>query len=109
MSPVNYARTLLKISVSQMLQTVGFQTAQSTALDILVEILERYIYLLSKTSHEYSEFGKLIYSFIYFFRIKLAKSEQLFFSEFTLIYKKYFKSNLNILFLVLKYQKIKVS
>ena len=61
MSPVNYARTLLKISVSQMLQTVGFQTAQSTALDILVEILERYIYLLSKTSHEYSEFGKKIF------------------------------------------------
>lgn len=60
MSPTNYARTLLKLSVSQMLQTIGFQTAQSTAMDILVEILERYIYLVSKTTHDFSEFGNLI-------------------------------------------------
>ncbi len=72
MSPNNYSRTLLKISVSQMLQTVGFQTAQSTALDILVEILERYIYLISKTAHEYSEFGnfneKFLFSFYFIFK-----------------------------------------
>ena len=58
MSPTSYARNLLRISVAQMLQTVGFQSVQSTALDILVEILERYIELLSKSSHDYSELGK---------------------------------------------------
>ncbi|CAF0979030.1 unnamed protein product [Brachionus calyciflorus] len=55
MSSINYYRSLLKVSVSQLLQTVGFQSAQSTALDILVEILERYIGLLSKTSHDFAE------------------------------------------------------
>lgn len=57
MSPTNYARNILRISIAQMLQTVGFQSVQSTALDILVEILERYIMLLSKSSHDYSELG----------------------------------------------------
>jgi transcription initiation factor TFIID subunit 3 len=57
MSPTNYARNVLRISIAQMLQTIGFQSAQSTALDILVEILERYIILISKSSHEYSELG----------------------------------------------------
>jgi len=60
MSADIYAKTLLKISVSQMLQTIGFRTAQSTALDILVEILERYIHLISRSAHEYSEFGNYI-------------------------------------------------
>jgi hypothetical protein len=59
MSPTNYARNVLRVSIAQMLQTVGFQSAQSTALDILVELLERYIILLSKSSHEYSELGSL--------------------------------------------------
>ena len=58
MSPPDYARHLLKVSISQMLQTIGFQTAQANALDILVEVLERYIYLISKTSHDFCEFGK---------------------------------------------------
>ena len=55
MSPLHYSRSLLKLSVSQILQTVGFQSVQATALDILVEILERYICLLSKTSHDFAE------------------------------------------------------
>lgn len=55
MSPSSYTRSLLKVSVGQILQTVGFQTVQASALDILVEILERYIYLLGKTSHDYAE------------------------------------------------------
>ena len=58
MSTDNYARSLLKVSVSQMLQTIGFQTAQSTALEILVEVLERYIFLISQSSRDFSEFCK---------------------------------------------------
>ena len=38
-----------------MLQTVGFQAVQSLALDVLVDVLERYIVLLSRTSHDYCE------------------------------------------------------
>ena len=59
MSPTSYSRTLLKISVAQILQTIGFQSAQSTALDILVEILERYIMLISKTTHDFAELGNI--------------------------------------------------
>ncbi|RNA35051.1 Transcription initiation factor TFIID subunit 3 [Brachionus plicatilis] len=49
MSPISYTRSLLKVSVGQILQTVGFQTVQASALDILVEVLE------SRTSHDYAE------------------------------------------------------
>jgi transcription initiation factor TFIID subunit 8 len=58
MSPTLYSRTLTRVSVAQLLQTVGFQAAQSTAIDILVEILERYICLISKSAHDYAELGK---------------------------------------------------
>lgn len=57
MSADAYVKKLLKISVGQMLQTIGFQTAQSTALEILVEVLERYIFLITRTIHDFSEFG----------------------------------------------------
>lgn len=51
----NYARQLLKISVAQILQTIGYQSSQTVALDVLAEILERYITLLCTTTKEYSE------------------------------------------------------
>jgi transcription initiation factor TFIID subunit 3 len=57
MISIEYIRRILKVAVSQMLQTVGFQSVQSTAMDILIEVLERYIYLLAKSAHEFSEIG----------------------------------------------------
>ena len=56
--PAVYTKALLKVSIGQILQTIGFQTAQSSALDLLVNILERYIMLLSKNAHDFSELGR---------------------------------------------------
>lgn len=58
MSPTNYAQNVLRVSIGQILQTVGFQTAQTSAIDVLVNVLERYIALLSKNAHDFSEMGK---------------------------------------------------
>jgi histone H3/H4 len=59
MSPDLYSRALVKIAVGQIMQTIGYQSAQSTAIEILAEILERYVMLLSKTARDYAEIGKL--------------------------------------------------
>ena len=71
MCPIDYSRQLAKIGIGQMLQTVGFQSVQASALDILVEVLERYIFLLSKTAHDYTEFGNLALNYSYDILIKL--------------------------------------
>ena len=59
MSPSNYARALTKVSIGQILQAVGFQSAHSTALDILVEVLERYVGMISQSTHDYAELGRV--------------------------------------------------
>jgi histone H3/H4 len=61
MSPPAYAQKLIKVAIGQILQTIGFQTAQSSALDLLVNIFERYIMLLGKSAHDYSELGKFTF------------------------------------------------
>jgi hypothetical protein len=43
------------VSITQILQIIGFESAQLSAIDILVEILERYVLLLSTTAHDFSE------------------------------------------------------
>lgn len=49
---LNYSRELLKISISQLCETIGFDTTSELALDILVDICERqFEYLLKKTSN----------------------------------------------------------
>ena len=65
MSPIVYSRNLLKISIAQILQTIGFQTAQSTAIDVLVEILERYIMLIGRSAHEYAELGSSRHNLVF--------------------------------------------
>jgi hypothetical protein len=57
MSADIHAKLLLKIALSQILQTIGFRTAQSTALDILLEILERYIHLITRSARDFAEFA----------------------------------------------------
>lgn len=61
----NYARALVKVAVGQILQTVGFQTTQAAALDILVEVLERYVLLISRTTHDFAELGEYYISLIF--------------------------------------------
>jgi len=49
---LNYARELLKISISQLCDTIGFDTTSEIAIDILVDVCERqFIYLAKQTSN----------------------------------------------------------
>ncbi|CAF1658248.1 unnamed protein product [Rotaria magnacalcarata] len=45
---LNYARELLKISLSQLCDSIGFDTTSEIALDILVDVCERQFQSLSK-------------------------------------------------------------
>jgi transcription initiation factor TFIID subunit 3 len=48
---INYARELLKISISQLCSAIGFDTTSQIAIDILVDVCERqFQYVAKQTS-----------------------------------------------------------
>lgn len=49
---------ILKISVAEICQTIGFQGIYSTPLDVLADILHRYIFEVCKLTHRYTEHCK---------------------------------------------------
>ncbi|KAM9377567.1 transcription initiation factor TFIID subunit 3 isoform 2-T2 [Pholidichthys leucotaenia] len=51
----SYARSLLRVSVAQICQALGWDAVQLTACDLLSDVLHRYIQQLAKTCHRYSE------------------------------------------------------
>lgn len=50
-----YAREILKRNVAQICQTIGWNGINSTPLDILVHVLEKYIRTLGTKANEYAE------------------------------------------------------
>lgn len=54
-----YSRDHCKIAVSKILQTIGWHTANSTPLEVLTDILSKYMQQISKTAVDYAnEFGQ---------------------------------------------------
>lgn len=54
-----YSRDHCKIAVSKILQTIGWHTVNSTPLEVLTDILSKYIQQVSKMSVDYAnEFGQ---------------------------------------------------
>ncbi|XP_018560819.1 transcription initiation factor TFIID subunit 3 [Anoplophora glabripennis] len=54
-----YARDNCKIAVAKILQTIGWHSINSTPLEVLTDILARYVHQISKTTNNYaSEFGQ---------------------------------------------------
>ncbi|KAK5604554.1 hypothetical protein CRENBAI_015310 [Crenichthys baileyi] len=51
----NYARSLLRVSVAQICQALGWDAVQLTACDLLSDVLHRYIQQLARVCHRYSE------------------------------------------------------
>ncbi|XP_034001902.1 transcription initiation factor TFIID subunit 3 [Trematomus bernacchii] len=51
----SYARSLLRVSVAQICQALGWDAVQLTACDQLSDVLHRYIQQLAKVCHRYSE------------------------------------------------------
>uniref|UniRef100_A0A1B6D8S1 PHD-type domain-containing protein n=2 Tax=Clastoptera arizonana TaxID=38151 RepID=A0A1B6D8S1_9HEMI len=56
-----YGRNVLKVVVAQICQTIGWNAIQSTPLELLTDILQKYIYELGRTAHRYGEqFGHTV-------------------------------------------------
>uniref|UniRef100_A0A8C7YK13 Transcription initiation factor TFIID subunit 3 n=1 Tax=Oryzias sinensis TaxID=183150 RepID=A0A8C7YK13_9TELE len=51
----SYARSLLRVSVAQICQALGWDAVQLTACDLLSDVLQRYIQQLARVCHRYSE------------------------------------------------------
>ncbi|MBN3302825.1 TAF3 factor, partial [Amia calva] len=51
----SYARSLLRVSVAQICQALGWDSVQLTACDLLTDVLHRYIQQLARGCHRYSE------------------------------------------------------
>lgn len=54
----SYARSLLRVSVAQICQALGWDAVQLTACDLLSDVLHRYIQQLARACHRYSELCK---------------------------------------------------
>lgn len=63
----NYARSLLRVSVAQICQALGWDAVQLTACDLLSDVLHRYIQQLAKVCHRYSELCKFSVSYSDYF------------------------------------------
>lgn len=54
-----YSRDHCKMAVAKILQTIGWHTSNSTPLEVLTDILSKYLQQISKISVDYaSEFGQ---------------------------------------------------
>ncbi|KAK6488119.1 mRNAion initiation factor TFIID subunit 3-like [Huso huso] len=51
----SYSRSLLRVSVAQICQALGWDSVQLTACDLLTDVLHRYIQQLARGCHRYSE------------------------------------------------------
>lgn len=60
MASTKARQDILRSVIAQICQTIGFQTVQSSSLDILTDLLHRYLKELSATTHRYSEHCKYL-------------------------------------------------
>lgn len=60
----SYARSLLRVSVAQMCQAVGWDAVQLSACDLLSDVLERYVQQLARSCHRYSELCESFRQFV---------------------------------------------
>lgn len=51
----NFRHSVLRIVIAQLSQAVGFDSIQSSSLEILTNVLERYLLHVGRTIHDYSE------------------------------------------------------
>lgn len=51
----SYTHQVLRVVVGQICQTIGWQSVTATSLEILVDILDRYIREICKMTHDYAE------------------------------------------------------
>ncbi len=52
---LNYARELLKISISELCSSIGFDTTSQIGIDILVDVCERQFQYLAKQTSQFND------------------------------------------------------
>lgn len=72
MQAASYTHQLLRVVVAQICQTIGWQSVTATSLEIMIDILDRYIREVCRVTHDYAEHCKYL-----FWRY----SKQLYFSD----------------------------
>ena len=50
-----YSRHILRVALAQMCQSMGWNAVQSTPMELLTDVLERYMLQLGKYTHRYCE------------------------------------------------------
>ena len=50
-----YSRSLLRVAIAQICQNLGWNSIHSTPLELLTDVLERYLFQLGKVTHRYAE------------------------------------------------------
>ncbi|XP_043489018.1 transcription initiation factor TFIID subunit 3 isoform X3 [Polistes fuscatus] len=50
-----YSRSVLRMVVAQICQTIGWHSINSTPLEFMVDLMEEYILRISKVTHQYAE------------------------------------------------------
>lgn len=55
MSGANYSRALARVAVAQIAELAGFDAAHESAVDILADLLQRYLSSVCASAHDYAE------------------------------------------------------
>ncbi len=61
----DYSRAVLRVAIAQLAQGLGWQAIQGTPMELLTDVLERYILSLGRSTHRYSEQCKLTIQMLY--------------------------------------------
>ena len=59
-SASNYSRSILRVAIAQLCDEIGWQAVEGTALNILVDILEKYILSAGRSTKMWLEHGELL-------------------------------------------------
>jgi histone H3/H4 len=54
----SYTHQVLRVTAAQICKRIGWQSITTTSLEILVDILERYLTEICQTTHNYAEHCK---------------------------------------------------
>lgn len=54
----NYSTQVLRVVAAQICQTIGWQSVTASSLEIMVDMLDRYMREICKATHDYTELCK---------------------------------------------------
>ena len=52
-----FSRKVLRVAIAQMCQSLGWNGIQSTPMELMTDLLERYLLEIGRSTHRYCEQG----------------------------------------------------